>query len=167
MRIILQGNIMQTKIVAILEKYHLKVTPQRTCIVKNLLEGGHLTIDELYEKVKETCCSLSLATIYKNVNRMIEEGALSEVKIDGEKSYYEITKEAHNHFVCSNCGRIVDLFNLTLNDKKLFKGLNMKVEAINFVAYGECAVCNGMGCEGCDGEEKINCQKDFYGEVKS
>ena len=56
-----------------LRNYDLKVTPQRVAIVQELYDCGHLNIDQLYNKLLDKFPSISLATIYKNMNAMIEK----------------------------------------------------------------------------------------------
>lgn len=57
----------------LLKEYDLKVTPQRVAIVEELYKNGHMNIDDLYKKLLSKFPSVSLATIYKNINAMIEK----------------------------------------------------------------------------------------------
>lgn len=93
----------------LLKEYDLKVTPQRVAIVEELYSNGHMNIDDLYKKLLEKFPSISLATIYKNINAMIEKVFLNEVKIPNAKSVYELVKDEHSHLVCSSCGKIEDV----------------------------------------------------------
>ena len=88
----------------LLKEYDLKVTPQRVAIVEELYNNGHMNIDDLYKKLLSKFPSVSLATIYKNINAMVEKVFLSEVKIPNTKSVYELVKTEHAHLVCSCCG---------------------------------------------------------------
>jgi len=92
-----------------LQKYNLKITPQRLEIVDILYKDGHTNIDNLYDKLKQKFPTLSLATVYKNLNLMCEKDFVSEVKIPNQKSVYELTKTEHAHIVCVKCGTILDL----------------------------------------------------------
>ena len=92
-----------------LKQYELKVTPQRVAIVEELYICGHLNIDQLYNKLLDKFPSISLATIYKNMNSMIERNFVQEVKVPNEKSVYELSKANHAHFVCDGCKTIEDL----------------------------------------------------------
>ena len=93
----------------ILRSYNLKATPQRLVIIESIDNYGHINIDTLYEEVKSKFSSISLATIYKNINSMINNMLLSEVKIPNDKSVYEIVKEQHSHLVCNTCGDVIDI----------------------------------------------------------
>jgi Fur family peroxide stress response transcriptional regulator len=93
----------------LLREYKIKVTPQRLSIVEELYGCVHMSIDELYEAIKKKFPSVSLATVYKNINTMLDSNFIQEVKIPNEKSKYELTKEAHSHVVCQECGRVEDI----------------------------------------------------------
>jgi len=93
---------------SVLEESKLKVTPQRLAILKELETKGHASIEEVYEKIKTSFPSISLATIYKNINALKDEGIICEVCLH-QKPKYELKKEPHAHFICKNCGKVVDV----------------------------------------------------------
>ncbi|NPA50342.1 MAG: transcriptional repressor [Epsilonproteobacteria bacterium] len=92
----------------ILDSSRLKTTPQRLAILKEIAKQGHASIEEIYENIKESFPSISLATIYKNISALQEEKILTQV-CSHQKSKYEITKEPHAHFICQKCGEIEDI----------------------------------------------------------
>lgn len=92
----------------LLKVSELKATPQRLCVLDVLENCGHATLEEIERITKEKFPTLSLSTIYRNLNEMIEKGIVSEVKIT-KKQHYEITKAKHIHLYCKSCGKIEDL----------------------------------------------------------
>ncbi len=126
----------------LLKEYDLKVTPQRVAIVDELYMNGHMNIDELYKKLLDRFPSVSLATIYKNVNSMLEKTFLSEVKIPNAKSVYELVKTEHGHLVCKECGFIEDII-LEATDvlEQVSKISSFKVENTDIVLSGTCQKC--------------------------
>lgn len=126
----------------LLKEYDLKVTPQRVAIVDELYMNGHMNIDELYKKLLNRFPSVSLATIYKNVNSMLEKTFLSEVKIPNAKSVYELVKTEHGHLVCKECGFIEDII-LEATDvlEQVSKISSFKVENTDIVLSGTCQKC--------------------------
>lgn len=126
----------------LLKEYNLKVTPQRVAIVEELCTNGHMNIDELYQKLLEKFPSVSLATIYKNINAMVERVFLAEVKIPNSKSVYELHKEEHAHLICDNCDYIEDI---VLDTKSLIQDLNsknsFKVSSSQIILNGTCTKC--------------------------
>ena len=93
----------------LLQKYNLKATPQRLEIIDILTTNGHVNIEEIYSSLQKKFPSVSLSTIYKNINTMREKGFLSEVKINGQKSVYELIKDEHSHAVCIRCNQVIDV----------------------------------------------------------
>jgi len=94
--------------VDILKLHSLKATPQRLCVLDVLEDYGHVTLEEIEKHTKTKFPTLSLSTIYRNINEMVKKEILSEVKIANKKEYYEITKENHAHLICLKCGKIED-----------------------------------------------------------
>ncbi len=92
----------------LLENSNLKTTPQRLAILKELDTKGHASIEEIYETIKEMFPSISLATIYKNINALKEEGIISEICLH-QKPKFEIDKSPHAHFICKKCGNVEDI----------------------------------------------------------
>ncbi|MGB5917784.1 Fur family transcriptional regulator [Arcobacter sp.] len=126
----------------LLKEFNLKVTPQRIAIVEELYHKGHINIDELYASMLSKFPSISLATIYKNVNSMVEKFFISEVKIPNEKSVYELIKEEHSHLVCEDCKRIEDIIIDTSSVlKELESQSKFNVKHANVVFTGVCSQC--------------------------
>ncbi|ADG93772.1 ferric uptake regulator, Fur family [Arcobacter nitrofigilis DSM 7299] len=126
----------------LLKEFNLKVTPQRIAIVEELYHKGHINIDELYASMLSKFPSISLATIYKNVNSMVEKFFISEVKIPNEKSVYELIKEDHSHLVCEKCKKIEDIIIDTSSVlKELESQSKFNVKHANVVFTGVCSQC--------------------------
>ncbi|WP_258239243.1 MULTISPECIES: Fur family transcriptional regulator [Arcobacteraceae] len=126
----------------LLKEYNLKVTPQRVAIVEELYSNGHMNIDELYKKLLEKFPSISLATIYKNVNAMVEKVFLNEVKIPEAKSVYELAKEEHSHLVCSSCGKIEDItIDTSILQSSIKEESAFQIQNVDVVFSGLCKSC--------------------------
>jgi len=132
-----------TNYTVLLKNYNLKVTPQRVAIVEELYINGHMNIDDLYKKLLTKFPSISLATIYKNINAMVEKVFLSEVKIPNTKSVFELVKEEHAHLVCSECGNIEDMMlDVSSVLEEVTSKSQFKIESTNLVLSGLCPNCN-------------------------
>lgn len=126
----------------ILRENEMKVTPQRMAIVKELQMHGHLSIDELYEKIIKQFPSISLATLYKNLNAMNETNFTQEVKLPNQKSKFELTKEIHSHMLCQNCGKVEDIMLDTSSVIKNAKHSNYKdLQVASLIIAGVCQDC--------------------------
>ncbi len=135
---------MTSNITKLLKEYELKVTPQRMCIVEELMNNGHLSIEELYEKIREKFPSLSLATVYKNIHAMMDKNFIKEVKIPNLKSKFELAKEDHAHIICKFCGRVEDI---NINSKAIINEVEnkslYKIDETELIFSGICPICSG------------------------
>lgn len=120
----------------------LKITPQRIAILREIQNKGHATVDEIYESIFAVYPSISLATIYKNLNSMCEFGIVNEVKPPLQKQRYEINNVPHSHLVCQLCGSLQDL---DLETKDLLESkkipLNFEITSATVTFYGICKQC--------------------------
>ena len=128
-----------------LREHHLKATPQRLEIANTLEQYGHINVDNLYDIMLKKFNSISLATIYKNINLMLENSFIQEVKIPNEKSVYELSKEAHSHLVCKKCGEIEDVsVNLSQVSNAAANSSHFKIDKIDVVFSGVCQKCQSL-----------------------
>jgi Fur family peroxide stress response transcriptional regulator len=127
----------------LLREHSLKVTPQRLGILSIMHSSGHINVEELFTHIKKRFASISLATLYKNINAMLDKKLISEVKIPNMKAKYEISKAPHIHMLCTSCHEFIDL-RLDLNDLVATASLksNYRVEDTNIILSGLCERCN-------------------------
>ena len=128
----------------LLKESGLKATFQRMNILEVIHTNGHMSVDDIYDEVIKVHSSLSLATIYKNIILMMENGVLVEVPIVGKKSKYELSKMDHMHLICTECGEVEDKSCLDSTDKILYEvtsqeHFKLKKRQINL--YGICEKC--------------------------
>jgi Fur family peroxide stress response transcriptional regulator len=108
--------------VSLLRENDLKVTPQRLVLLEEISKCGHIDIDTLYSVVKKQFSNISLATLYKNINSMVECEILKELKLNGHKNKYEIKMDDHSHIVCKECGSVEDI---NIEKNQLLSSLNI------------------------------------------
>ena len=126
----------------LLKSHQLKATPQRLAIIQLMHQAGHISIDELYQKIREKFSSISLATLYKNVNTMLDVTLIREIKIAGQRKKYEIEKEAHAHIMCKSCGELKDIeYDPHSILQKSIEMSHYKAEDISIVISGVCPEC--------------------------
>jgi len=122
----------------------LKATFQRMNMLECIEKYGHMSIDSIYDEVVKSHPSLSLATVYKNIILMVENGVLVEVPITGRKSKYELVKDDHIHLVCTECGEVEDKPH-NANADALFatmtKDENFTLSKQQINLYGVCSHC--------------------------
>ena len=76
------------------------------------LQGDHTHpfAHEIYQRVHKTLPRISLATVYRNLHRLVDEGKIRTVFLDAQGARFDRETSQHDHFVCERCGRVDDLF---------------------------------------------------------
>ena len=100
----------------------LRPTKQRIKLAQFLVGDGknkHITAETLFELVKKNGVSISLATVYNNLKAFCEAGLISEVMMDGGKSYFDTRVDDHPHFFWEDTGKISDAPSELLQIKNL------------------------------------------------
>ena len=68
----------------------------------------HLTVHQIFERLKTDHPKVVLATVYNNLNKMWESGLVRKVSAEGMPDRYDIPQK-HDHLVCKRCGKILDV----------------------------------------------------------
>src|SRR5437588_4076494 len=94
-----------------LRKRGYRLTPQRHMILSVIQEAdGHLSIDQITQRVQERNPYVSLSTVYRTLELLRELGLVREVHLPGEQPHYEAVEgTAHHHLVCGRCGSASDV----------------------------------------------------------
>ncbi len=97
----------------------MRSSKQRDLVLKTLRENVvHPTADFVYEKAKKQMPTISLATVYRNLKQLADEGLINKVEgIDGSM-HFDHNVDDHHHFVCKICKNVYDV------DCDVFKGFN-------------------------------------------
>lgn len=118
------------------------MTPQRLAIADIINVNGHVTIDFLYALMAKKFDSISLATIYKNINLMLKNSFIQEVSLPQVKNVYELTKASHSHLVCSKCLRVEDIdIDLDSSFKTVTQTTEFSIDSASLVFNGLCIDC--------------------------
>jgi Fur family ferric uptake transcriptional regulator len=92
-----------------LEEHSLKNTRQREAILDVFLRAtGHVTSDELFQRVREEHPNIGYTTVYRTMKLLCDAGLATEHHFDDGITRFEIAHEHHDHLVCTRCGKIVE-----------------------------------------------------------
>ena len=87
----------------------LKWTRQRKAILDLFLRTrGHLTGEEVYEKVAQQDSSIGFSTVYRTLRLFVDANIASERHFRDGVTRYEVRQAHHDHLVCQECGKIVE-----------------------------------------------------------
>jgi Fur family iron response transcriptional regulator len=85
-------------------------TPQRLAVARFVLgTDSHPTADEVWEKARRECPTLSRATVYNTLNLLAEKGLLKPRVITEGVVVFDPHVGKHHHFVDEVTGRIHDI----------------------------------------------------------
>ncbi|MFY9719632.1 MAG: transcriptional repressor [Candidatus Cybelea sp.] len=100
-----------------------------------------LSIGELLEAASKRIDGLGIATVYRAVGALLEDGRIEAVEIPGEPTRYErADKGHHHHFQCEKCDRVFDVAGCLENLRKLAPP-KFRVREHAVTLYGLCAAC--------------------------
>ncbi|RUM74226.1 MAG: transcriptional repressor [Sulfurovum sp.] len=136
-----------TDYASLLKANGLKSTFQRMNILETIEKHGHMAIEEIYDEVIKVYPSLSLATVYKNIILMVDNGVLVEVPMTGRKPKYELNKNDHIHLICTECGEVEDRPCPKETDKILKSMTSQEHFSLNkqqINLYGVCEKCQAQ-----------------------
>lgn len=69
-----------------------------------------LSHDEALTLAQQQVEGLSIATVYRNINLLVEEKWLERVEVPGDTTRYEVAgKGHHHHFHCNGCGKMYEM----------------------------------------------------------
>lgn len=89
----------------------LRPTRQRLALAALLVGDGqdrHVTAESLYEAASEAGERVSLATVYNTLRAFCDAGLMSEITVDGSKSYFDTCVHDHPHFYWEDSARLTD-----------------------------------------------------------
>ena len=88
----------------------VRLTPQRIAVFECVLNHpGHPSAEDVYQQVLRRCPGTALATVYNTLHRLAEMGEIRGVVVDELRHRYDANTEPHQHAVCRQCRRIVDV----------------------------------------------------------
>ena len=84
---------------------------------------------------------LGIATVYRNLKALLDEGAIQLVALPGENPRYETPGHGHHHhFQCTTCGRVFDV-HACPGDLSRLAPTGFTVEDHDLILYGRCREC--------------------------
>ncbi len=123
----------------------LAFTHQRQVIYQAIVGSDeHPTPEAIYERVRRQVPSISLGTIYKNLNTFLEAGLLQEVSLHHGSLRVDARMEPHHHYVCRRCRRITDLDAAAIRPVRVPTTIpaGFHVERQNMEIIGICESCS-------------------------
>lgn len=76
----------------------MRYSKQRELVMQTVQQlCDHPTAEEIYDKAAQECPNLSLGTVYRNLNSLVEAGRVRRVSIPGKADRFDHTLPWHSH----------------------------------------------------------------------
>jgi Fur family peroxide stress response transcriptional regulator len=127
-----------------LKQRGFRLTSQRLALIRLLaVSEAHPSAAQLYESLRVQFPTVSLATIYKTLTLLQEEGEVMKIDLSNDSRFDGNKPYPHPHLICNGCNKIVDGdFDIDLASIKSLEqssGYQISRSQINF--YGLCPDC--------------------------
>lgn len=124
-------------------------TKQRSLLLEcfNKNKDRHLTVEELYDIAKSKDNNIGIATIYRNVKLLEEQGVIKKIELPDFLIAYEMcafnSEHSHHHLICRKCGKILDFEEDLLEtiEKKIKDTKDFSITDHRVIFYGYCKIC--------------------------
>lgn len=121
-----------------------KFSRQRQAIIDYMMSTKeHPTADMVYANVKQFYPNVSLGTVYRNLNKLADEGQLLRLGCVGGSERFDGNTSPHYHFLCKGCGKIIDLPMESLHHIDILAGASFDgaIEGHSVLFFGQCSEC--------------------------
>ena len=121
----------------------MRQTLQKQCVLDAVLNScDHPDVDTIYMRAKKILPSISIATVYRVLTTLANQGKILKVGcVGGDR--YDKTLNQHAHLKCEKCGSVVDVH--SVNVTELFsvavKDENLHLNSVNVMFNGLCENC--------------------------
>ena len=118
-------------------------TKQRDAIVNAIVVAARpLSPHEILEAASSEMAALSIATVYRTLRVLLDEGSIDAIELPGEPPRYEEAALGHHHhFKCTACDRVFDVKACQISMKTLVPP-DFSVDRHELTVYGLCGECN-------------------------
>ena len=116
-------------------------------VISMLKESAHpLSVSHIIEALKYKDINPNKATIYRILKKLIHKNELTEITVRNGASYFELKKDHHHHFICTQCATAFCLDGCHVHTQNidvstLLPTKKFKVESHDFNVYGICDSC--------------------------
>lgn len=122
----------------------LKKSKQRD-MIKAFLMGrkDHPTADIIYMNVRQQNPNISLGTVYRNLTLLADIGEIQRLRVGDGVDHFDADTSPHYHFVCTECGSVIDLEMDNIDSINNIAGANFNGKIAGHVTYfyGNCGNC--------------------------
>ena len=106
-------------------------------------DKSHPTADQIYDQVRKKLPTISLGTVYRNLQKLVSDKKL-QVLMRGRSQHFDPLVAPHQHFICELCDRVYDVL---IDNQKDIKPVKLPHEGFRVTShqlafYGTCKHCS-------------------------
>jgi Fur family peroxide stress response transcriptional regulator len=140
----LKGNKTDIVIIQALRSKGYKATPQRIAVCRIALNTKeHPNVEKVYDEVKKTYPTVSLATVYKTLHILKENQLIQELNMPQGETRFDPNTTPHVNLVCKKCGKIQDFSHIDLKTHitNVIADTKFCADTVRVDVYGLCERC--------------------------
>ncbi len=125
-----------------------KLTAQRQAILDVInLSDKHWDADEVAFALKERETPVGIATVYRGLAALADQGLIQSVQLADKKRYERADKAHHDHLVCTSCGEIEEFCKPEIEQLQNLVATEHRfaIEGHQLLIFGRCMSCKGKG----------------------
>lgn len=127
----------------------LRSTRQREIILDIFLSTHeHISVEELYLKIKSSHPGIGHATVYRTLKLFTEAGLAHEIHLHDGQTRYEhvLLGEHHDHLICTRCNTIIEFENAAIEklQEEVASRHGFTIQSHKLELYGYCANCRNV-----------------------
>jgi len=106
----------------------------------------HPTAEQVYSAIRKDLPTISLATVYRNLNLLSEQGEIAKLEVNGE-FHFDADICCKSHCICKKCGKIIDIYDKDIAKyamKQFAAGKDtgkFKPSCVSIMFTGTCSAC--------------------------
>ena len=122
----------------------MRYSKQRELVLQKVEQlCDHPTAEEIFDLAAKECPGLSLGTVYRNLNSLVDAGRVRRVSIPGKADRFDHTLGWNSHLYCNCCGGVVYADVDEKQVMKLVRNQKGVVQDCAVVLFGLCEACAG------------------------
>ena len=109
-------------------------------------KNKHITIEEIQKEIEG---EVGTTTIYRIINKLVEEGKVTKMPLNKQGFCYQYNKEKDEthkqyHLVCEKCGKLIHFESkeLEIAQKEALQKENFCINLDKVIFYGNCDKCS-------------------------
>lgn len=106
---------------------------------------NHPTALEVYEVVRRTRPRIGLATVYRILHQLTQQGLIKELGHRDDCMRYDAQTQRHDHAVCTECGGLLDIpMDIGVPGELLQAAAEVagiELDTYELRIYGRCSAC--------------------------